>query len=97
MGAYSGHYQYLYLAQSLVSHKSAPREGYGDWVCVVVLLSRFDFVRLDKKCFDNFIKSPSQVLLLLSTCLIFLALVVTLSVAAIDERIELYPDQPSLW
>ena len=29
--------------------------------------------------------------------LVFLALVVTLSVAAIDERIALYPDQPSLW
>lgn len=34
---------------------------------------------------------------IIATVLTVLALVVSLSVAAIDDRISLYPDQPSLW
>ena len=29
--------------------------------------------------------------------LVFIALILTLSIAAVDERIALYPHQPSLW
>ncbi len=65
--------------------------------CMCYHLPRFDVARLDKSCFSRFIRSPSQVLLVAATAMAVLALVITLSVAAIDERIELYPDQPSLW
>ena len=58
------------------------------FICKTILL---------KKVHAHTHNFPIAILLTPASFLVTIALILTLSVAAIDERIALYPNQPSLW
>lgn len=63
----------------------------------VSLCDRLDLAGIDKNCLRNFYRPPMQLLVLIALVLVGVAFVLTVSVAAIDERIMLFPQLPSLW
>lgn len=61
------------------------------------MLDRVDILRPSRQCALSFWHRPAQLMLIVAILLVFFSLVITVSLAAVDERIQLYSSQPDLW